>query len=324
MDILGFGEGGLAVNQVLETDSDLPTVVKVGVDDGRGVDGEEHAVKECVSGGEIQRRICLVGSLVKETVLVDGLQDLVETPSVVEHTVGVDGNVGGVPSIGVPDGEDDGEGEKGPEEDVEGSVERVDEGVTSHNALVPIPSGEGVQPQTTVGTGDSSQADILWSDPGGPVEVGHSSDEVVGEPEIDEHGDEAVGKPPHPGHGPPVRGGVCFRVESPVQCDSGQVRRPDSPRRVDEETTGKTSETVANEVGRKGNEDLVAKAASPCLIEVDGEVLHPDDESSVRGSEPDISHDGDNHVLLHVELARVEAPRVTESGEFFLGEGNLE
>ena len=69
---------------------------------------------------------------------------------------------------------------------------------------------------------------------------------------------------------------------------------------------------------------MVAEAASPCLVEVEGKVLHPDDVSGVRGSKPDIGHDGDNHVLLHVELARVEGPRVAESGEHLVGEGNLE
>ena len=69
---------------------------------------------------------------------------------------------------------------------------------------------------------------------------------------------------------------------------------------------------------------MVAKAASPCLVEVEGEVLHPDDESGVRGSESDVGHDGDNHVLLHVELSRVEIPRIAESGELLVGKDNLE
>ena len=324
MDILGVGEAGLAVDQVLETNNDLPTIVKVGVGDGRGVDSEEHAVEECISGGEVHRRVSLVCSSVKETVLVDGLQDLVKSAGVVVHAVRVDGNVGGIPCVGVPDGEDDGEGEKGPEEGVEDTVERVDEGVTGNNALVPIPGGEGVQPQTTVGTSDGSQVDVFGSDPGGPIEIGHGGNEVVGEPEVDEHGNEAVSEPPHPGHSPPIRGSVCSRVERPVQRDSGQVRGPDGTRGVHEETAGKTSQTVADEVGREGNEDLVDKATGPRLIEVDGEVLHPDDISGVRGGEPDIGHDGDNHVLLHVELARVEIPRIAKSGELLFGEDNLE
>ena len=63
---------------------------------------------------------------------------------------------------------------------------------------------------------------------------------------------------------------------------------------------------------------MVAEAAGPRLVEVEGKVLHPDDVSGVRGSEPDIGHDGDYHVFFHVELARVEGPRVAESGELLV------
>ena len=92
--------------------------------------------------------------------------------------------------------------------------------------------------------------DVLGGDPSGPVEVGHGSDEVVGEPKVDEHGDEAVCEPPHPGHGPSICRSVCSRMESPVQRDGGEVIRPDSARGVHEETTGKACQTVTNEVGR--------------------------------------------------------------------------
>ena len=324
VDILGVCKGGLAAGQVLETGDDLTTVVKVGVGDGRGVDGEEHAVEERVSGGEVQGRVSLVRGLVEETVCIDCLQDLVTSSSVIKYTVGIDWDVGSVPSVGVPDGEDDGEGDEGPEEGVEDAVERVDEWVTRHDTLVPIPCGEGVQSQTTVGAGDGSQVNVLGSDPGRPVEVGHGGDEVVGEPEVDEHGDEAVCEPPHPGHGPSICGSVCSRMESPVQRDGGQIRGPDSARGVHKETAGKTGQTVTDEVGRQGNKDLVAEATSPCLVEVEGEVLHPNDVSGVRGREPNVGHDCDNHMFLHVELARIESPFVAESGEHLIGKGNFE
>ena len=68
---------------------------------------------------------------------------------------------------------------------------------------------------------------------------------------------------------------------------------------------------------------MVAKAPSPRLVEVDGKVLHPYNVSCVRCREPDTGHDGDNHVLLHVELARVEVPCVAESGELLVGEDGL-
>ena len=165
--------------------------------------------------------------------------------------------------------------------------------------------------------------DVVGSDPGGPVEVRHGSDEVVGEPEVDEHRDETVAEPPHPRHCPSVRGSVCPRVEGLIQRDRSQVRGPDGARGVHEETTSKTGETVTDEVGGQGDKDLVPKAASPRLVEVEWEVLHPDDVSGVRGRKSDVGHDGDNHVLLHVEPARVEAPRIAKSGELLFGEGSL-
>ena len=112
-------------------------------------------------------------------------------------------------------------------------------------------------------------------------------------------------------------------MESSVQRDGGQITGPDSTRGVHQETTGKTSEPVTDEISREGNEDLVAKAASPSLVKVEGQVLHPDDVSGVRSGESDVGHDGDDHMFFHVELARIEIPRVAESGELLIGEGGL-
>jgi len=144
VDVLGLSEGGLAADQVLETNNDLTTVIEVGVGDGRGVGGEEHAIEECVPGGEIQGRIGFVSSLVEEAILVYSLQDLITSAGVVEHSVGVDGDVGCVPGIGIPDSEDDGEGEERPKEGVEGTVEGIDERVNVDSTLIPIQGREGV------------------------------------------------------------------------------------------------------------------------------------------------------------------------------------
>ena len=113
-------------------------------------------------------------------------------------------------------------------------------------------------------------------------------------------------------------------MECLAQRDRGQVSGPDGARGVDEETTSEASKPVTDEVGRKGNKDLVAKVASPSLVEVDGEVLCPDNLSGVKSGESDVGHDGDDHVLLHVELARVEIPCAAESGVLLIGEDCLE
>lgn len=69
---------------------------------------------------------------------------------------------------------------------------------------------------------------------------------------------------------------------------------------------------------------MVAKVASPCLVEIEGEVLDPNDFSDVRSNESDVGHDGDDHVLFHVEPARVKIPPATENGEFLIGKDGLE
>ena len=85
---------------------------------------------------------------------------------------------------------------------------------------------------------------------------------------------------------------------------------------------------------RSGPRTLVPKARSPRLVEIDRQVLNPDNLHtsghaldcageiikethivSERGGEPDIRHDSDHHVLLEIELAGVKAPRVPEGGE---------
>ena len=45
---------------------------------------------------------------------------------------------------------------------------------------------------------------------------------------------------------------------------------------------------------------------------------------NVWGIESDICHDGDHHVLLEVELARVETPRVAKGGKLLGGEDRLQ
>lgn len=78
---------------------------------------------------------------------------------------------------------------------------------------------------------------------------------------------------------------------------------------------------------------LVTKVTSPWLIEVDREVLNKDDlmhsvlkwsggititgtyVGSIGGSKPDIGHDGDHHMLLHIEFSGVKTPCTSECGK---------
>ena len=115
--------------------------------------------------------------------------------------------------------------------------EGIDKRIGEYNKLVPIEGGDGVQPQTGDATGDRSELDILWGDPGDPVEVRHRLDDVVGEPEVDEHGGETVHEPSHSRDRPAIDHVIGPGMEGTVKGDYRQVGRPDSLGRVDEEPT---------------------------------------------------------------------------------------
>ena len=84
---------------------------------------------------------------------------------------------------------------------------------------------------------------------------------------------------------------------------------------------------------RSGLHTLISEIGSVRLVEVEWQVLDPDDLQgsghaldslekfwntyivSVWSGEPDICHDSDHHVLLGIESPRVEIPCVAEGGE---------
>ena len=99
----------------------------------------------------------------------------------------VDCDVSSVPRVCVPNCEDDRGGDERAEESVEDAIEGANEGVYNKGKLAPVPGGEGVEAKTTNAASDCSQVDVVWGDPGHPVEVGHGLDDVVGEPGVDEH-----------------------------------------------------------------------------------------------------------------------------------------
>jgi len=171
VDILAIGKGRLAAKQVLEAGDDLPTVVEDGVRDGSSVNSEEHAVEERIGGREVSRGVSLVTRLVEHGFVVDDLQDLVTRSGVVPNVVVVDGDVGRVPGVGVPDREDNRGGDERAEETVKDTVEWIDEGVSSDGELVPVPGGEGVKAETANSPGDCGQGNVVWGDPSHPIEV---------------------------------------------------------------------------------------------------------------------------------------------------------
>ena len=107
VDVLAVDKGRPAADQVLETSNDLTTVVEEGVGNSGSVNSEEHAVYEGVTGGEVSWRVSLVPGLVEHAIIVDDIQNLVTSTVVIPNVVIVDGEVCGIPGVGVPNREDD-------------------------------------------------------------------------------------------------------------------------------------------------------------------------------------------------------------------------
>ena len=192
VDVPAAGKGRPAANQVLETSTNLATVVEDGMGDGSGVNGEPHAVDEGVASGEVSRRVSLVTLLVEHGILVDNFRDIVTGTGVGPNVVIVDREVSGIPGVGIPNREDDRGGDERAKETVKDTPEGVDEGVSIGGKLIPVPCGDGVEAKTATAASNRSQDDIIRGNPGNPVEIGHNLDEIVGEPEVDKHGAEAV------------------------------------------------------------------------------------------------------------------------------------
>jgi hypothetical protein len=186
----------------------------------------------------------------------------------------VDGDIGGVPRVGVPNCEDDRGGDERAEEKVEDTIEGVGKGICSIVKLVPVPGREGIEAKATNAASDCSQVDVVRSDPGDPVEVGHGLNDVAGEPEEDGHSEETPHKPPHPRDRPAIHDSVGLGMESSlggsrgrnlsrtpmsaatyIQCDGDQVEWPNGTRWVYEKSAGEAGKTVSDKIGRQSNKD---------------------------------------------------------------------
>jgi hypothetical protein len=269
VDVLAVSEGRLAADQVPETSDDLTAMVEDVVGDGSGVDGEVHAIPEGIGGGEVSWRVCLITLLVEQRgVVVENPPDFVTRTGVVPNVVVVDGDVSGVPRVGVPNCEDDRGGDERAEETVEDTKEGVNEGVYKIGKLGPVPGREGVEAETANTTSNCGQVDVVRGDPGHPVEVRHGLNDVAWEPEVDEHRTKTIYEPLHPRDRPAVNDSVGLGMEGSlrrmrsrnlsrtpeiahtyIKRDSGQVGWPNGTRWVYEELPSKAGETVSDKTG---------------------------------------------------------------------------
>lgn len=143
-------------------------VVQIRINDRSWVDGEEAAIKERVGGGEVEGRVCLVCSLIKEAISIDDLGDLVLITEAIIRLVDVNGHVRSVPDVCKPHGNNDRERNEHSHKSVERGEEWRNEWIPSRLDNIPVECGEWVQSQTGLRTSDRSQLDIVGCNPGHP------------------------------------------------------------------------------------------------------------------------------------------------------------
>lgn len=112
-------------------------------------------------------------------------------------------------------------------------------------------------------------------------------------------------------------------MESRVQSNRDKRGRPYTIRWVHQEPSADTSNTVADEVSRQCNEDLVGNVGGVRLVEILGKVLDPDDVVGIWRVVGDISHDCDEHVFLFGEWSRVQTVASAENCEAPIREPSL-
>ena len=112
---------------------------------------------------------------------------------------------------------------------------------------------------------------------------------------------------------------VVLVVQGGVEGDRNEGCRPDTVGRVDNEATSQACQTIANEVGRQRDQDLVAKGPSERLVKELRQDLRPDDVLRVGDRLCRVGHDGNQHVLFLVEAAGVQVVTCAKESETPVG-----
>src|SRR3569833_934706 len=181
---------------------------------------------------------------------------------------------------------------------------------------------DATYPHAVVESDNAVQLNVVWVDPRHPVENTESLEEGIREPKVNKHSTEGnheelvAGHGHHPPEGAdhrPILAGLL--VEGVQQSDGGEGVRPDAVGRVDQELAADSGESIAEEVGRQADQDLVEEVASIALVEILREVLDPDDVLGEGGRAGDGRHDGDQEMLLLGERTGVQAVPGPEEGE---------
>ena len=160
---------------------------------------------------------------------------------------------------------------------------------------------------------------VLWCDPADPAEHAETGEQ--------ESGDEVVQGAGDRGEEEELLARDVLRLDlAPVLVERVEQRaadkrgRPDHAGRPHEEPARDTGERVSDELGRKGQQELVADGRA---LVVEG-ALREEDRGGVDVTVDGIGHDRDDGVLLDAERTGVERPDEAEGVELRRREGPFE
>lgn len=303
-------EPGVHVGLVLHLDlvDDVLSVEQDGVDNCGGHRSKRQTVTDGKRGGEEQRRVRLVCLLVETQVLRDNSQHVVRLLGIVKRPGTGDGQVLGVPSVGVVDGRHD-DPEDGNDGDGNGEKNRSWRDQWRPNVggdLVPVQTeAVGEQTQASQGSENLVDNDVLGLDPGDPGKVRERLEDEAGEKVPAETGGEHHGEKCHSTDFPPVGGNVLVDVHVGQERGRDQLLGVDHRRRVDQDLSHDSRKCKPNTLGTPNSHEV----ESPAKILFVEHILSKQDVGSIggtAGTERDVTHDGDKRMLLEIERARVQ------------------
>lgn len=121
------------------------------------------------------------------------------------------------------------------------------------------------------------------------------------------------------GNVPPIRTGVGFAVQRLEKRGVGKCGRPNHMRRLHDKPVRQPGQPEAKELHRQRKEELIANGRVQ-RVESRG-LLRLDDVGGPRRAEGEVGHDGDDGVLLDVEVVvRVEHDVSPEEAHFHDGQ----
>lgn len=100
-----------------------------------------------------------------------------------------------------------------------------------------------------------------------------------------------------------------------VEGNGDERGRPHAVRGIDQESPTDARHAVTNKVGGQGNEQLVGDVGCIRLVEILGQILHPDNVVGVGRIICHVCHDGDEHMLFFRKGPWIERVVGAKEGE---------